>query len=248
MLGEPAPSQADLNFVLFGIPVRVHPYFWLVTLFLGYRLGDAISVLIWVAVVFVSVLVHEVGHALAMERYGFRPWIVLYGLGGLTCRDQRYGFHSSRYESSGEILISLAGPAVGFGLAALLVLILMATGHRHALDFVRLWGLMPTVTLDNLRLQQVCNAFFYVSILWGLVNLLPVYPLDGGQVAREILLALNPRGGIRQSLWLSFFVAAGMAIYGITQWRSAYAAIFFGYLAYSSYQTLQIYSSRGRWY
>ncbi len=205
--------------------------------------------LIWVVAVFFSILVHEFGHALAMEAYGFRPWIVLHGLGGLTCRDQGYRFRSRRSESLGEILICLAGPAAGFLLAAVLVLAIMAAGYGHGLEFERLWGLMPSVRLRNApRLAEWCNQVFYISVIWGLVNLLPVYPLDGGQVAREVLLTLNPRGGIGQSLWLSVLAAAAMAVYGLVQWRSLYVALFFGYLAYSSYQTLQIYSSRGRWH
>ena len=44
---------------------------------LGSRLGDVASVLTWIIAVFLSILVHELGHALAMRAYGFRPWIVL---------------------------------------------------------------------------------------------------------------------------------------------------------------------------
>jgi stage IV sporulation protein FB len=65
LIGEPPPTQADLHFRLFGIPVRVHPFFWVATLFLGMagKTADPVNTLIWVAVVFVSILVHEFGHA-----------------------------------------------------------------------------------------------------------------------------------------------------------------------------------------
>ena len=49
----------------------------------------------------------------------------------------------------------------------------------------------------------------YVNIFWGLVNLLPVYPLDGGQIARELLELASPADGVRQSLWLSVIAAVG---------------------------------------
>jgi hypothetical protein len=71
--------------------------------------------------------------------------------------------------------------------------------------------------------------------------------LDGGQVAREILLKLNPRDGIRQSLWLSVFAATAMAVYGYMQWRDIFVALLFGYFAFANYTTLQSLGGRGRW-
>jgi Zn-dependent protease len=77
--------------------------------------------------------------------------------------------------------------------------------------------------------------------LWGLINLLPVYPLDGGRVAREICTLGNPRRGIVLSLRISMVVAALMAAIAALSWNSLYTAILFGYLAYSSYRTLEAY-------
>jgi Zn-dependent protease len=94
----------------------------------------------------------------------------------------------------------------------------------------------------------------FISIIWGIVNLLPVYPLDGGQISREIFLTANPRDGIRQSLLLSTFTAAAVGV--IVLLRSVQAAdgrfdlrmlwvpALFGYLAYASYATLQAYTGR----
>ena len=91
LLGEPPRTPYDLNFSLFGIPVRVHPLFWLVTLLLGYELAAMPPrCLTWIIAVFSAILVHEMGHALAMRAYGFQPWITLYGMGGLTAYDQGY--------------------------------------------------------------------------------------------------------------------------------------------------------------
>ena len=211
LLGEPPRTPYDLNFSLLGIPVRVHPLFWLVTVLLGYQSGDAASVLTWIIAVFVSILVHELGHAVAMRAYGFQPWITLYGLGGLTSYDQSYGSRSAGSGSLGQILISVAGPVAGFLLAAVLVLGLVLAGHGGGIIMVGPWGwpIMPyLIAFPNERLADLLNDIFYISVLWGVVNLLPIYPLDGGQIAREILLKLSPRDGIRQSLLLSI-VAAG---------------------------------------
>ena len=84
LLGEPPESQYDLHFSLLGIPVRVHPYFWLVSVLMGWNQGDAKLALLWVAAVFVSILVHEMGHALVIRYYGWSPRVTLYSFGGLA--------------------------------------------------------------------------------------------------------------------------------------------------------------------
>ncbi len=151
LFAEPPRTEYDLTFGLFGFPVRVHPMFWLMTLMLGYNLGNPASVLIWVVAVFLSILVHELGHAAVMRAYGFRPWIVLYGMGGLTCRDSRddfnSGFYARKYDWLEQILISVAGPAAGFLLAAVLVAAIFAAGYGRHCGFHDPFGLLPYVRL-----------------------------------------------------------------------------------------------------
>ena len=83
----------------------------------------------------------------------------------------------------------------------------------------------------------------YVNIFWGLVNLLPIYPLDGGRIAREVFTLGNPRRGIIQSLWLSVIGAAASRRLGPDAQFDLYGFMF-GYLSYASYQTLQAYQGR----
>jgi Zn-dependent protease len=78
-----------------------------------------------------------------------------------------------------------------------------------------------------------------VNIFWGLINLVPVFPLDGGNVARYVLLQYDPRGGVRKSLWLSVVAGAIVALLGLIYFRSIYMAFLFGFLAFQSYQSLQ---------
>ena len=75
---EPQPTAYDLQFRVAGIPVRVHPLFWLMTLILGAQGKPGPELLIWVAVVFVSVLAHELGHACLHRYFGQPARIVLY--------------------------------------------------------------------------------------------------------------------------------------------------------------------------
>jgi stage IV sporulation protein FB len=257
LLAEPAPTQADLHFRLFGIPVRVHPMFWLVAVILGaggVSRGqvDPVDAMVWVVVMFVSILVHEFGHATMQRAYGGHPWITLYGLGGLaSCNDCD---RSPRR----QIIISMAGPIAGFLLAAAIIVAMRFTGHAIGFSLSR-----DRIDLESLGLTRVLHGqlgpfsvYFQpaksellneviwdalqINILWGLVNLLPIYPLDGGRISRELLTLRHPRAGIIQSLQLSIGVAALVVIYGILQ-QSLFMCLMFGYLAYSSFQTLQAY-------
>jgi Zn-dependent protease len=251
-LGEPPRTQWDLHFKVFGIPVRVHPFFWIVALLLGTR-GDSIrlhEVLIWTAAMFVAILVHELGHALVMRAYGFAPWITLHGFGGLASYNPGQTYGSKGASSFGQILISAAGPGAGFLLAAGVVaaLYLAGPGFGH----VFLLGFLPVVwtpyVIGSPVFTQFINDLLFVCVLWGYFNLLPVYPLDGGQIARDVFLKLNPRDGIRQSLILSIVAGAAIAALALLQWGELYIGILFGLLAYSSYATLQAYQGRGtRW-
>ena len=233
---EPPRSPYDLNFRVLGIPVRVHPLFWIVVLLLGLRGGqdnEPAYVFIWVGACFVSILVHEMGHAVAARAHGWDPWITLYGFGGLASYQPTY--HTSR----SQILISLAGPAAGFLLAALVAGAIALAQHRVYVDpAVAMY--MPVLwepLFDTWQLNALIGDLFFINIFWGLVNLLPIYPLDGGQISRELFSLSNPRDGVRQSLWLSVLTAGGLAALVLFRSSSPFLAIFFAYFAYTNYMT-----------
>jgi hypothetical protein len=97
-------------------------------------------------------------------------------------------------------------------------------------------------------LNWLISDLLWVNIFWGLVNLLPIYPLDGGQISLEVFQLYNPRDGLRQSLWLSVIVAAGCGVLALVKLEDTFLAIFCAYLAYTSYATLQSYfGSGGGW-
>lgn len=156
-----------LRFSLFGFPITVHWMFWLVMAMLGGGFSaesgrDYLHLLIWVVAAFVSIIIHELGHAFLQRAFGARAHIHLYAMGGLAIPD--------RAPSRGQgILISLAGPAVQFALgwAALQLL-------RHS-------------TGDSWYVTTFLWSFQRVSIFWALVNLLPIFPLDGGHILKGIL-------------------------------------------------------------
>src|SRR5438445_1491911 len=129
LLGSVPPTPYDLTFSLFRIPVRVHPLFWLVALLLGMNIRPPLYVVIWVAVVFVSILVHEMGHALAIRQFGWWPSILLYTFGGLAMYQPTYR------DARKQMMILLAGPMAGFLLAGAIVAILKGTGHEVVVQF-----------------------------------------------------------------------------------------------------------------
>jgi len=250
LIGEPARTQYDLNFSVLGIPVRIHPMFWLVAVVLGASSNKARVILVWVAAFLVSILCHEFGHAMVQRAYGARPWITLYGLGGLASyhpSELRRSRHSPTVQ---QILISLAGPGAGFVLAAAIIGLLVVSGHPIEVRVGAPYGIdvRPEGIVGSTLLTYLIDFILFISIIWGLINLMPVYPLDGGHIAREIFLAVNPRDGIRQSLWLSAIAAVALAIIGALEWGSFFMALLFGYLAFTSYTTLRSYEGQaGPW-
>jgi stage IV sporulation protein FB len=246
LLQEPERTRGDLNFSLLGMPVRISPWFWVISVMMGIQLNDPALLLIWVSAVFISILWHEMGHALVIRAIGFRPWITLYGMGGLASYDPARHRRFVGVTSWEQIAISFAGPAAGFLLAALLAGILLAAGYGEHLSFKRPFFLPSVEKLPNFRLEFLLNQVFFISVLWGLVNLLPVYPLDGGQIARELFLRFNLRDGIRQSLRLSIVTAILFGIYAAMEWRQFFVLLLFGFLAYENYQALQSSMGRGK--
>jgi stage IV sporulation protein FB len=197
---------------------------------------------------FIAILVHELGHALVIRAYGYHPWIVLYGMGGLACHNPAENYRSKANTTLGQITICFAGPLAGFLLVAAIVAILFITGHREEVSLGRLFNFMPFPVWQNTTLLgDLVFDLFWISFFWGLINLLPVYPLDGGQIAREFLLFMNPKEGIRQSLMLSIFTALLVVVFAAIRMTDVYVCLFFAYLAYESYMALQATSGGRRW-
>jgi stage IV sporulation protein FB len=247
VLAEPERTAYDLRFRFLGFPVRVHPFFWLLTVLIN---GDTLLrigpeyLLMWIGVVFVSILIHELGHALAFRRYGADAEIILYAFGGLAVSRDTVSGRGRR------IAVALAGPAAGFIVYGILY------GTNAAFEWARDSNGRPT---NGPELYFLYLQLVWVNLYWGLLNLLPVFPLDGGQVSRELCLMKWGTRGTRLSLKISFVVALLMVAYCVfcaidvgqfggeltrqlPSWvplGSLYVGILFGFLAYESYRLLQ---------
>lgn len=242
-LVEPPRTQYDINFGLGGVPVRVHPLFWLVTVCLGASGGaKPVEVLIWTVAVFISILVHEFGHALMIRYYGWRPRITLYGLGGLA------SYEPTWHRTWPQVAISFAGPAAGFLLGAIVIVAVCLAGHGVRLSLAHPFPLPIRFDTSfaelfhSANLNELVFDLLFVNIFWGLINLLPIYPLDGGKIAQEVLSHYNPSDGVRQSLKLSIFTAAGMAVVMLAKLHDPWIALFFALFAVMNYQALRQYN------
>jgi membrane-associated protease RseP (regulator of RpoE activity) len=236
VLDIPPASRGVLNFKMFGVPVQIQPWFWVMTVILGYS-QDSASTLIWVAVVLVSILVHELGHVAAFRAYGSPAVVLLYSWGGLTIPARPVRGTLAR------TVVALAGPFAGFSLAAITVVAAIKIGAE--IDFGLQMIMIPSLRAlfsREMYGQHVywiiaVNDLLFVNFYWGLMNLLPVTPLDGSHVSRAILEQASPTGWRRPWMILSAAVAfaiAGVALYS----RSFYIAVVFLLLGVGSLQTM----------
>ena len=167
---------------------------FLTAVFLNYNLPSH-KLALWIAIVLVSILVHELGHATAVLAFGLQPRVDVHGLGGTTSWSN--GSKRASLSHGKRIIISLAGPAMGF----------VAWGAVYAL---RLLGILPYTPLGD---------FAYASLVWinrgwGIFNLLPVLPLDGGNVLLSALEATTKGRGERLARVISVVGALLLALGG----------------------------------
>jgi stage IV sporulation protein FB len=231
----PESRSGDWAFRLFRIQVRVKFWFWIATVLLS-GTGDAKALMIWMAVCFVSILLHEFGHVWAFRLFGTDAETVLYGWGGLAIPDRCPRGRLATF------VVSLAGPVAGFCLAALAFAVARSVGaviqwrFYMFLPSISAWPATPTPA--SYYWYVLLNDVLHVNFYWGLINLLPVYPLDGGQAARALFEQRNPYRGRRHSLICSAAVAGAIALSGVIL-GSTFRLIVFGVLAVSSLQALE---------
>jgi stage IV sporulation protein FB len=201
------PERTGASFKLFGIPVHLNVSFLLVAGVFLYAPGRSVSsMLVVIAMLLVSILWHEIGHAVAMKAYGYEPEISLMAFMGLT-----YSSAERRPSDREELLIASAGPAAGLllaGLAQMLRETMFADAYSHPLD-----------------------ALVIINVAVSVFNLLPAYPLDGGRIAKSLLQMVSPRGGETAAQVVSL-VAAGLAIvYSVNHGMEITALILLGVAA-----------------
>lgn len=170
------------------IPLKISPFFFLTAALIGW-LNSAgakhtfVLILIWIGVIFVSILFHEYGHALTSRYFGQKPRIHLVAFGGLTYPEGK------RLRGWREFLVVLNGPLFGF-LLFLFALFVLSTGF-----------------FENPFILITFKIMAWVNLFWTLVNLLPFMPLDGGQLLRVIFESIWGAKGLKYAVFTSMLLA-----------------------------------------
>jgi len=220
-----------LRFRLFGIPVAVNPSFWFLTLFLQFsELSRPSRLAAWVAVVFTGVLLHELGHALTIRAFGFTPAIELHGMGGLTAWDTRGGMPGP----GKRLLISLAGPFAGIAFGFGTLIVALAAGQSSE----SIWSRASIA-------DYLVASIVWVNAGWGILNLLPVYPLDGGQVVASLCDFVVPGRGRIWALRLTIVSGALVCALGLAL-RAPILAIISGLYVFQAVMALRFEGQRAR--
>lgn len=255
MFGIPRETAYDVNFRLFGIPIRIHPLFWAVAVLFSPFLRhfeDFYTLLAglcgWILAWVLTFTIHELGHALVIKyAFGARPWIIFYGFGGLTVHQP---FYSKIPGNWGRILISFAGPLAQILSVGLFLGAFWLCGVELVLrDTIDKIGPIPIPMIiprwfPPMKYPMLLIAYFYfmlgfiwMGIAWTVLNLLPIYPLDGGQIARRLCQKFDSFGGVRTSLWISMICAVTMLAFSLRD-GDQFIAIFFGIFAFQNFQEL----------
>lgn len=218
-MSGPWPKAGRRGLRVLGFPVEVDPTFLVVAVLVGAGLGGGVVTLVaFVAVLFVAILWHELGHALAFRAYGFSPRISVHGMGGHTGSDEILS-------PGRDVVVSLAGPAAGLVLGAAVLAVASPASPLDARGVV------------DITLSLVA----WVNLALGLFNLIPMIPLDGGRVVSAILSRGFGRRGEEAALVVSLAVgvAAGALSLAFGRYVGALLAGWYCYGNLRSFEALR---------
>ncbi len=206
------------RFYIFGFPVTVEPMFWISCFLLAGGLHmqawSSVSSIagmgIWTILAFFSILAHELGHAAMARRYGCTPEIILHACGGAAIP------HGARFDRRQDLLVVGAGPAVSFAMAGVA------------------WALLTWLPIGQTEVQITLGMLWVMNLSWAIFNLLPILPLDGGQLLRT---ALGDRR-LRLTATIGLVCAVGVAILGLLI-HAVFMTLFMALFAYENWRLRQ---------
>ncbi|WP_375754530.1 site-2 protease family protein [Corallococcus exercitus] len=180
----------------------------------GHMGAVATYVLSWMFIVFVSVLVHELGHAVAFRFFGYQPSVDLVFMGGVTRpnTDAPLPWHK-------DVVSSFAGPLAGLTLGVLCwAVLLQVKGRSEVADFF----------LGN---------FFFANMVWAVLNLLPVPPLDGGHISTALATRMFGRRGFIVSHVLALGLCVGVVLLSIKS-GALFMGVLFAMFGFQAFRVL----------
>jgi Zn-dependent protease len=179
--------------------------------------------LLWIPVLFLSVLIHELAHAGTIALFGFgASQIVLTGMGGVT-------MNRRRARPWQDLIISVAGPLSSFGLW------LLCTW---------LYFNVPLVRSDRMLIALV-PLLGAANWWWGLFNLIPISPLDGGHATRDFFrMFTSERTSFIIAVWIGIIVGGAVIAWSLKA-RQFFVALFIAFLVYRAYEQWRYFREHG---
>ena len=171
------------------------------------------SVGLWTASILLSVMLHELGHAATVRRFGGHvEGISIYALGGVT----RWRERGAQLRGWKHFVIAAAGSGVGLFAGLGLYLFVRLGGMGEAARFIidKPWRIhLRNADLSGEYLAFFVGAFIWVSVVWGLVNWLPIGGLDGSKMLRVVLIkVLGPSGDLHSRI-IGLIVGVAAAVW-----------------------------------
>lgn len=217
-MSTPVEGGRGVRLRVFGIDVHIDLSFVLIMGLIGYLSGadSPARIVVWLVIAALAVLVHELGHAFVARTTGAQPVVALSGFGGVTAYNPPNPLSRGR-----SLAIAVAGPAAGLAAGALL------------------WALDAALIADVAPGGLVAFALWaakFTTILWSVLNLLPVLPLDGGQAMRELL-----PGSPEVRAWRASVVSVAFLVplFGLALWANQmFVAVFLLLFGFTNLQVV----------
>ncbi len=200
---------------IFGVELRVHLTFFFLLIFVwltesaAHGPANAGRGLALVGIIFGSVVLHELGHALVGMRAGVpAKAIILLPIGGVTLLDEtQQPIESGMLTWKRDIRIAVAGPLVNIIIAVVAGGVLLAVAPE-----VHFWT-KPYVYSGNLP-----RSLVWSNLGLALFNLLPAYPMDGGRVLRALFSRkMDPVRATRRAVSIGQAFATLFMLVGVIQ-------------------------------
>jgi len=203
---------------IFGIPIRIHITFLLLLVFVALNshggIMSGLMGVVFILLVFVGVLLHELGHSLVARHYGQKVQdIMLLPIGGVSRTE-------IPENPKQEMIMAAVGPFISLFIAAIFLGLSIWFGYKLDLtSFIKGTGSISGNLIPTL---------YYVNLMLGLFNLIPAFPMDGGRVLRGALaLKWDPVQATRMAVGFGQLLAILMFFFGIFyDWWLALIAIF----------------------